>query len=85
MEPVKPDEKKYWLDDSRNVTKVYYGVFVICGLAALADLFYEKHVHFWWEEYFNFYGFYGFVVCFLLVLAAKELRKVVMRPEDYYD
>jgi len=85
METKKPNEKKYWLDDPRNVTKVYYGVFVICGIAALADLFYEKHVHFFWEEWFNFYGFYGFVVCFLLVLAAKELRRVVMRDEDYYD
>jgi len=85
MKTTKLDEKKYWLDDPRNVTKVYYGVWVICAIAALADLFYDKHVHFWWERLFNFYGFYGFVVCFLLVLAAKELRKLVMRDEDYYD
>jgi len=85
MKDGKQDEKKYWLDDPRNVTKVYYGVFVVCAISAAADLFYEKHVHFWWERWFNFYGFYGFVCCFLLVLAAKELRRVVMRDEDYYD
>ena len=85
MEPTRQDEKKYWLDDPRNVTKVYYGLGFVCIVAALADLFYHKHVHFWWEKLFNFYGFFGFVCCFLLVLAAKELRKVVMRDEDYYD
>ena len=85
MESMKQKEKKYWLDDPRNVKKIYYGVFIVCGLSASADLFYDKHVHFWWEKLFNFYGFYGFVCCFLLVLAAKELRKVVMRDEDHYD
>ena len=85
MEPMKQNEKTYWLDDPRNVKKVIWAVVISCVLSALADLFYEKHVHFWWEEWFNFYGFYGFVGCFLLVLAAKELRRVVMRDEDYYD
>ena len=84
-EEMKQNEKKYWLDDPRNVKKIYYGVFVVCGLSASADLFYDKHVHFFWEKWFNFYGFYGFVCCFLLVLAAKELRKLVMRDEDYHD
>ena len=42
-------------------------------------------MHFWWEEWFNFYGFYGFIGCVFLVLMAKELRKLVMRDEDYYD
>jgi hypothetical protein len=85
MKPKKQNEKTYWLDNPRNVRKVIWAVVISCGVSALADLFYEKHAHFWWEEWFNFYGFYGFVCCVLLVLAAKELRKVVMRDEDYYD
>ena len=28
---------------------------------------------------------FGFVVCVALVLAAKWLRTLLMRPEDYYD
>ena len=28
---------------------------------------------------------YGFVACVLLVLIAKEMRKIVMRNDDYYD
>jgi hypothetical protein len=37
------------------------------------------------EMFPTFYGLYGFVSCVLLVVAAKELRKVLMRSEDYYD
>jgi len=32
----------------------------------------------------GFYALYGFVACVLLVLLAKEMRKLVMRNEDYY-
>jgi hypothetical protein len=38
-----------------------------------------------WENLPAFYAVYGFVACVLLVLIAKEMRKVIMRKEDYYD
>ncbi len=79
------DEKRYWLDERRNVDKVWYGVVGICALLFLADAFYEKHVKLEIEHWFGFYGFYGFFGCVFLVLAAKVLRKIVMRSEDYYD
>jgi len=78
-------EKKYWLDDPKNVSRLVYGLFVACALLVLGDFFYEKHVHFHWEGWWGFYGFFGFVSFFSLVLAGKELRKVLMRDEDYYD
>ena len=40
---------------------------------------------FGFDGWFFFYAVYGFVACVALVLAAKVLRRVVMRPEDYYD
>jgi hypothetical protein len=79
------DGKRYWLDDKRNVDKVWYGVVAICALLFLADAFYEKHVEFQVEHWFGFYGIYGFVGCVFLVLSAKVLRKIVMRSEDFYD
>ena len=85
MDHKSRDERRYWLDEPRNVTKVVYGLIAACAISMLADLFYVKHVHFPWEGIFNFHGWYGFVCCFLLVLAAKELRKAVKRDEDYYD
>ena len=78
-------EKVYWLDDFDNVRKIYFGLWIVCGLLVGADLLYEKHPHFPIEAWFGFYGFYGFVSCVSLVLAAKVLRRIVMRPEDYYE
>jgi hypothetical protein len=77
--------KRYWLDDPRNVTLVFRGLIAVCALAALSELPFDKHVEFPWERWFNWHGFYGFVCCFFLVLAAKQLRRVLLRPEDYYD
>ena len=82
---MKQGEKRYWLDDPRNVDKVYYALLVVCALSAISDFFYVKQGHFAWEGWFNFHGWYGFICCFLLVLAAKQLRRVLMRKEDYYD
>ncbi len=78
-------EKKYWLDDARNVRKIYSGLWIVCALLVAADLFYEKHIEYAIERVVGFFGFYGFVSCVLLVLAAKQLRKIVGRGEDYYD
>ena len=79
--------KKYWLDQPRNVTRVYYALWVICVVLLLVDLLpgYDKHAHFRWENIFGFYGIFGFAVFFGVVLAGKELRKLLMRDEDYYD
>ena len=83
--PARPGEKAYWLDDPRNVDKIVKALVVVCALLLLADLFYHKHVHFAFEGWFGFFGIYGFVMCVALVLVAKLMRKVLMRPEDYYD
>jgi len=78
------EDRKYWLDDPRNVRKIVYALVAVCVLLVVLDLFYDKHAHFEAENWFGFYGFYGFVCCVGLVLAAKQLRRLVMRPEDYY-
>jgi len=81
----KPREKRYWLDDRRNVDRVVYGLYTVCGLLFAIDFFVEKHGPFAIEHVFGFYAIYGFVGAFGLVLAAKQMRRVVMRPEDHYD
>ena len=78
-------EKQYWLDSKDNVKKLYMGVWIACALLLVAELFIHLHGHFPVEEWFGFYGFYGFVGCVGLVLGAKALRVVLMRPDDYYD
>jgi len=79
------DDRRYWLDDPRNVTKIFWALCAACAGLTLADFFYAKHPHFGADGWFGFYGFYGFVACFLLVLAAKGLRRILKRDEDHYD
>ena len=78
-------EKPRWLDNFDNVKKLIRVFAAICGLLFLAGLIYERHYERDWEGFFGFYAFYGFVACVVLVLGAKELRKILMRKEDYYD
>lgn len=79
------DEQPGWFDDPGNVDKVVRVLFVLCVGSVVADFFYHKHTHYAFQELIGFDAIYGFVSCVLLVLAAKQLRKVLMRDEDYYD
>ena len=79
------EHKRYWLDDPRNVRTIYRSLIVVCALLLLADAIYHKHVILAAEAWFGFYGIFGFVACVALVLAAKELRKILKRDETYYD
>lgn len=74
-----------WLDDPRNVTRIVYGLAVLCALALVADFGYLKQPHFDIERWPGFYAVYGFVVSMTLVLTAKQLRKLLRRNEDYYE
>ncbi len=79
------EERKRWLDNPRNVNWIVRGVFIAAGVMILFDLLYHKHPHFGLEGIFGFYGIYGFVACVALVIAAKGLRVLLKRDEDYYD
>jgi hypothetical protein len=80
-----PKDKRYFLDDPRNVSRLFWGFAALClGLLA-TDLFYTKKALFFWEGWFGFESFYGFVGVALIVFGAIALRKIVMRPEDYYE
>jgi hypothetical protein len=80
-----PDEKRYWLDDPRNVNRLVHGFYIACGVVLAIDILVPKHGPFAVEHIYGFYGIFGFVACVALVLIAKQLRRVLMRPEDYYD
>ena len=86
------DERKHIFDDPRNVRRLLIVFGICCFLLLLIDFAdysgmwsFKEHVHYPVESVPSFYGAYGFIGCVLLVLAAKVLRKIVMRREDYYD
>ncbi len=79
-------EKKYWLDEPRNVNKLIGVLIAVCVALVIVDAFYHKHVHLAFEESFPvFYGAYGFLAYCAIVLSAKALRRLLKRDEDYYD
>lgn len=72
-------------DNPKNVRRVIYALYVVCVISVAAEFLVDRHVDHPLEVVFGFYAIYGFVACVLLVLVAKELRKLLMRGEDYYD
>ncbi|MCP5087016.1 MAG: hypothetical protein GY952_09480 [Rhodobacteraceae bacterium] len=73
-----------WVDKPGSANKIFWGLAVFCGILFLLDFTYEKHPHFDMEYVPGFYAIYGFVMFTLLILAAKGLRVLIKRPEDYY-
>ena len=78
-------EKRHVFDNPRNVKRAIYVLYAVCALALAGDFIVRRHVDHPWEGIFGFYPVYGFGACVLLVLIAKEMRKVLMRKDDYYD
>ncbi len=78
-------EKKYFLDKPGNVKRVLGVFFAVCAALLALDFVHHRHVIHEWENLWGFYAIFGFVACVLLVLGAKEMRKLLMRDEDYYD
>jgi len=78
-------EPARWLDHWQNVKKVLRVFYVLCVVLLAADFVLHRHVMHNWEKLPGFYAIFGFVACTALVIVAKEMRKVLMRDEDYYD
>jgi len=83
--PTPNDEKEYWLDKPSTGNLIFWGLVVVCVGVGLADALYHKHAHFKFEGWFGFYGLFGFVASIGLILAAKQMRNILKREEDYYD
>ncbi|KZZ70585.1 hypothetical protein A3765_03065 [Oleiphilus sp. HI0130] len=83
MDPNK--EPQDFFDKPENIQKMLKVFYVICGLLVVVDFFVHRHIYHDWEKIPAFYAIYGFVGCVVLVLIAREMRKFLMRGEDYYD
>jgi len=90
-------EAPRWLDHLANIRKLFRGLWVVCLLLLVGGqglLVWAHHrdaeagvVHhgFAFESWPGFYALFGFAAYVTLVLVAKQLRGLLMRPEDYYD
>jgi len=79
------DTKTHLFDNPANVKRVRRLLYGLCIIAAVAEVFVDRHVEHPWEVTPLFYCLYGFGACVVLVLAAAQMRKIIMRSEDYYD
>ena len=77
--------KTYFLDKKENIQKILYVFYAICALLFAADFIIHRHIYHSWEKLPGFYAIFGFVACVILVILATQMRKVLMRDEDYYE
>lgn len=69
-----------------KATRVILGTFfVISAGLVIADFFVDRYIEHPWENLKGFYPLWGLFGVAGLILAAKGLRRIVMRSEDYYD
>lgn len=78
-------EKQYFLDKKENIKKILYVFYALCALLFAADFIVHRHTYHALEDIPAFYALFGFIAYVTIVFTAAGLRKLVMRPEDYYE
>lgn len=81
--PATP-EASHWLDEPRNVKRLWRGFLVVLALTVLAELLVHLHPHFEIESVFAFSAWFGFMACAAMIVVAKALALVLKRPDSYY-
>ena len=74
-----------WLDRPSSISLIIKLLVAACTLSVLADFFYHKHGDYYFQHWFAFDAAFGFLAYVGLVTAAKGVRRLLMRNEDYYD
>lgn len=76
-------------EPSRQSGRVGTGAILALAAASLLlfalDFVVERHPHFKPEYWPGFYGLCGAAACLIAVGVALLLRRIVLRPEGYYD
>jgi hypothetical protein len=79
-----------WMDRPETVQRLFTILYVICVALVAAEILLatteNAHPHPLVERMrYLVYPIYGFVSFWFLVLVAKPMRKLLIRPEDYYE
>ena len=81
--PATP-ESSHWLDEPRNVKRLWRGFLVVLALTVLAERLVHLHPQFEIESVFGFSAWFGFMACAAMIVVAKALALVLKRPDTYY-
>lgn len=85
-----PRQPSRYLDKPENVSRLWRRFVIVCAVVAAVDILgligfvYHRHALLFVEGLPGFYAAWGFVGIVVLIFGAKKLRRLVMRPEDYY-
>lgn len=79
------DGKTGWADKPENKRLILRILYAACVLLVVADFVVDRYIKADVERIPAFYAIYGFVALVAVVMAAKGLRRLVKRNEDYYD
>ena len=82
-----PKEPIGWTDKPAAVKRFFMVAYLVCAALVVAELIlgrYTEHPH-PYEGFFGFHATYGFISFWFLVLVAKQMRKLLIRSEDYYE
>ena len=79
------NEPRHFLDRPAIQRRLRRTFYALCAALVGLEVVLHRHGEHPWEGAFAFYAGYGFIACVALVLAAKQMRRVLMRREDYYE
>lgn len=82
---AKTKEQQHFFDKQRNVKIILWVFFSLCAISLALDFVVQRYTYHSWERLTGFYPLFGFTAYVALVAVAAGFRKLVMRPEDYYD
>jgi hypothetical protein len=74
-----------WADKPENRRLIRGILYVASVLLVIADFIVHRHISVGVERVPVFYALYGFAALVGVVLAAKGLRRLVKRDENYYE
>ena len=73
-----------WVDSPAAVERLQKGLYVVCALLVAFEIVWHRHTYVPGEELFGYYAIVGFFAFLLIVLGAKQLRRLIRRDESYY-
>lgn len=75
----------HWLDQPRNVRRLWRGFLALLAATVLAEFAVALHPHFEVEALFGFHAAYGFLACAAMIAVAKGLGAALKRHDRYYE
>ncbi len=76
--------RSHWLDEPRHVQLLWRAFIVVLALTVLAEILAPAHGGFEIAHWLGFNAAFGFIVCIVMIFAAKALGRLLQRPDSFY-